>query len=232
MTAQDYLYVGLDQMDPQGALALARRIAPHVGGFKIGMDLFNQGGPDIVRAVVDLGRPVFLDLKLHDIPRTVERGVQAVRGLGVRYLNVHASGGEAMLRAAREAAGETLHILAVTLLTSIDAATAAAIGWQGTPREIVERLVRITQAAGVDGYVTSGEEAALLRRMAPGSVIAVPGVRRAEDAVGDQKRVVTPAQARRAGADLIIVARAIAQARDPVAAAQAFVREIAEGETA
>ncbi len=232
MTAQDYLYAALDQMDPEQALALARRIASHVGGFKIGMDLFNQGGPDVVRAVVELGRPVFLDLKLHDIPQTVARGVQAVRDLGVRYLNVHATGGETMLRAAREAAGSRLHLLAVTLLTSIDAAAAAAIGWQGTPQEIVERLVRITQSAGIEGYVTSGEEAAMLRRLAPGSVIAVPGVRRAKDAVADQRRVVTPAQARRAGADLIIVGRAIAQAPDPLGAAQAFVEEIAEGETA
>ena len=229
--AREYLFVALDQMSPEDALALARQVAPEVGGFKVGMDLFNQGGPPVVREVVALGRPVFLDLKLHDIPQTVARGVRAVRDLGVRYVNVHASGGAAMLRLAKEAAGDEVRLLAVTLLTSMDEPTAQAVGWQGTPKDIVLRLARIGQEAGVDGYVTSGEEAPELRRLFPGATLAVPGVRRAADGLQDQRRVVTPAMARRAGADLIIVGRAITEAQDPVAAAGAFVEEIAEGET-
>lgn len=227
--ASEYLYVALDQMTPEEAEGLARRLAAEVGGFKVGMDLFNQGGPQVVRQIVALGRPVFLDLKLHDIPQTVARGVKAVRELGARYVNVHAAGGTAMLQAAKEAAGDDVGVLAVTLLTSIDGETAQAIGWQGSPAQIVERLARIGQEGGVDGFVTSGEEAARLRALWPGAVLAVPGVRRPADSLGDQRRVVTPDAAWRAGADLIIVGRPIARAADPVAAAQAFVQEIAEG---
>ena len=230
MNAREYLYIPLDQMEPEEALALGRKLAPEVGGFKVGMDLFYQGGPRVAEQIVSLGRPVFLDLKLHDIPQTVARGVRAVRGLGVRYLTVHAAGGEAMLRAAQEEAGDALRLLAVTLLTSIDQATAQAIGWQEAPQEIVLRLARIAQAAGLRGYITSGEEAPRLRALAPDASIGVPGVRRAQDASGDQRRVVTPAAARRAGADLIIVGRPITRAADPVAAARAFVREIEAGE--
>jgi orotidine-5'-phosphate decarboxylase len=216
-------------MAPDAALALARRLAPEVGGFKVGMDLFYQGGPAIAQEVVQLGLPVFLDLKLHDIPQTVARGVAAVRGLGVRYLTVHAGGGEAMLRAAQAEAGADLRLLAVTLLTSIDAQAAQALGWHETPQEIVLRLARIARDAGLKGYITSGAEASGLRALAPDAVIGVPGVRRAQDAAGDQRRVVTPAAALRAGADLIIVGRPIIGAADPVAAARAFVQEIAEG---
>jgi len=230
MNAQEHLYIPLDQMEPEEALALARRLAPEVGGFKVGMDLFFQGGPAVAREVVQLGLPVFLDLKLHDIPQTVARGVRAVRELGVRYLTVHAAGGEAMLRAAQEEAGEELRLLAVTLLTSIDGQTAQAIGWRETPQEIVLRLAKIARDAGLRGYITSGEEAARIRALAPDAAIGVPGVRRTQDATGDQRRVVTPAAALRAGADLIIVGRPITQAQDPVAAARAFVEEIAQGE--
>ncbi len=230
MNARERLYIPLDQLEPEAALTLARELAPEVGGFKVGMDLFYQGGPQAVQEVVRLGLPVFLDLKLHDIPQTVARGVRAVRRLGVRYLTVHAAGGEAMLRAAQAEADEDLRLLAVTLLTSIDLQAARAIGWQETPQEIVLRLARIAHDAGLKGYITSGEEAAGIRLLAKDAVIGVPGVRRAQDAAGDQRRVVTPRAALRAGADLIIVGRPITQAADPVAAAKAFVEEIAEGE--
>ncbi len=232
MNAREHLFIPLDQMEPEAALALAAKLAPEVGGFKVGMDLFYQGGPKVAEEIVKLGLPVFLDLKLHDIPQTVARGVRAVRRLGVRYLTVHAAGGEAMLRAAQAEAGEELRLLAVTLLTSIDAQAARSIGWQELPQEIVLRLAGIAREAGLKGYITSGEEAALVRALAPDATIGVPGVRRAQDASGDQKRVVTPAAALKAGADLIIVGRPITQAADPVAAARAFVAEIAEGEGA
>ena len=232
MNAREHLFIPLDQMEPETALALAAKLAPEVGGFKVGMDLFYQGGPKVAEEIVKLGLPVFLDLKLHDIPQTVARGVRAVRRLGVRYLTVHAAGGEAMLRAAQTEAGDELRLLAVTLLTSIDVQAARSIGWQEAPQEIVLRLAGIAREAGLKGYITSGEEAALVRALAPDATIGVPGVRRAQDASGDQKRVVTPAAALKAGADLIIVGRPITQAADPVAAARAFVAEIAEGEGA
>ncbi len=232
MNAREHLFIPLDQMEPETALALAAKLAPEVGGFKVGMDLFYQGGPKVAEEIVKLGLPVFLDLKLHDIPQTVARGVRAVRRLGVRYLTVHAAGGEAMLRAAQTEAGDELRLLAVTLLTSIDVQAARSIGWQELPQEIVLRLAGIAREAGLKGYITSGEEAALVRALAPDATIGVPGVRRAQDASGDQKRVVTPAAALKAGADLIIVGRPITQAADPVAAARAFVAEIAEGEGA
>lgn len=229
MTPKDYLFVALDQLEADAALALAQRLRPEVGGFKVGMELFYKSGPDAVAAVVDLGLPVFLDLKLHDIPQTVGQAVRAVRPLGVRYLTVHASGGETMLRYAQEAAGDEIVLLAVTLVTSIDAETARAVGWQEEPEEIVARLAGIALRAGLHGFVASGAEAALCRALAPKASIAVPGVRRAADAAGDQRRVVTPAQARAAGADVIVVGRPIVQAPDPVEAARDFVAQIAQG---
>lgn len=231
MRGQERLFVALDQMAPERALAFAQEVRGAVGGFKVGLELFTLGGPAVARAIVDLGRPVFLDLKLHDIPQTVGGAVRAVRALGVRFLTVHAAGGSAMLRAAQEAAGEELQLLAVTLLTSIGAEEAERLGL-GNPGDAVRRLAAVTWESGVQGFITSGHELAELRRTHPEAVIGVPGIRRLEDTAGDQSRVTTPAQAVRLGASFLVVGRPITQARDPIAAARAFVREIEEGETA
>ena len=185
----------------------------------------------VARAIAELGRAVFLDLKLHDIPATVAHAVRAVARLGMCYLTVDLTGGGAMVREAQLAAeeGGGLTLLGVTLLTSIDADEAQAIGFEGTPQEIVARLGRLGLAAGIGGFVTSGAELGRLRAMAPGAVIAVPGVRRAQDALGDQRRVVTPQSARSGGADLIVVGRPIIRAEDPIASARSFVQELALG---
>lgn len=228
-TAREYLFVALDQMEPDEAVTLARKLRDSVGGYKVGMELTYRGGPDVARRIAELGRPVFLDLKLHDIPQTVAQAVRAVRGVGCRYVTLHLSGGEAMARAAQDAAEGELTVLGVTVLTSLDAQALAQVGFGGTPAEVAERLLGVGIAAGIDGYITSGQECRMLRARVPGAAIGVPGVRRAQDAAGDQRRVVTPAQAVADGADLVIVGRPITRAADPVLAAEDFVREIEGG---
>lgn len=231
MRGRGRLFVALDQMAPDEALRLALKLRDAVGGFKVGLELFALGGAAVVQAIADLGRPIFLDLKLHDIPQTVSGAVRAVRLPGVRYLTVHAAGGGAMLRAAREAAGEDLQLLAVTLLTSIDREEAERMGI-GAPEAAVARLAAVAWEAGVRGFITSGEEVARVRRDYPDAVVGVPGIRRSEDAAGDQSRVTTPLQAVRRGATFLVVGRPITQADAPVAAAEAIVQEIGEGEGA
>ena len=227
--ARDYLFVALDQMEPDEAVEMAQGLKAHVGGFKVGMELTYRGGPEVARRIAALGRPVFLDLKLHDIPQTVAQAVRAVRGVGCRYVTIHLSGGEAMASAAQEAAEGELTVLGVTVLTSLDAEALRQVGFSEEPAAVTERLVGVGVAAGIGGYITSGRECRMLRGRVPGAAIGVPGVRRAEDAAGDQRRVVTPAAAVRDGADLVIVGRPITRAADPAAAAGAFVREIAGG---
>lgn len=221
----------LDVPDARGARELAARVAPGVGVLKIGLELFVAEGPAIVALGDEHARPVFLDLKLHDIPETVERAVAAAASRGVRYLTVHAAGGPEMLRRAaaraeRESGGRTT-ILAVTVLTSMSDDDLRATGVDDAAATQVERLAQLAWEQGVRGFVCSPLEVARLRaRLGPDAVLVVPGVRPAGSARGDQKRIATPGEAVRAGADLLVIGRPIRDAEEPLAAAESIAREI------
>jgi orotidine-5'-phosphate decarboxylase len=219
------LIVALDTADLGRAVAWAAATAPHVALFKLGLEFFLAHGAAGVRALA--GRPIFLDLKLHDIPNTVAGGVRAVLPLAPRMLTVHAAGGTAMIAAARqasEAAGAARPmILAVTVLTSLDAMALAATGVTSSPADQVLRLARLALAAGADGLVCSPREVAMLRReLGPQARLVVPGIRPDGSPAADQARIMTPPDAVAAGADWIVVGRPITEAADPAAVAAAI----------
>lgn len=222
------IIVALDTDSPEGALAAVSVLSGEVGLFKVGMELFPRGGPGLIDRIRSKGTEVFLDLKFHDIPNTVAGAVKSAVAMGVKFATVHASGGRAMLAAAAEAAaGSGTTVLAVTVLTSLDDADLASVGFALPAAEAVERLAGMAVAAGIGGIVCSAKEAAAVRaRVGKGVVLVTPGVRLPEDSAGDQKRVVTPFEAFRAGADYIVVGRPITKAADPVAAARKFAAEV------
>jgi len=218
------VYVAIDTPDLEYALSLAGRVAPYVGGLKLGLEFFSAHGPDGVRAFADFGLPIFLDLKFHDIPNTVAGAVKAAVQLGVSIVNVHAAGGPAMLTAAIEAArgvNPRAKVIAVTVLTSLNQADLLAVGQVPSAGEQVLRLAQLTKSCGLDGVVCSAHEIAAIRA-ALGSdfLLVVPGIRPAGSALGDQSRVMGPAEARQAGADILVIGRPITAASDPVRAAR------------
>ncbi len=224
------LVVALDTADVDQARAWAGALAPHCGVLKLGLEFVLAQGPAGVRAVA--GRPVFLDLKLHDIPNTVAGAIRAVLPLRPRMLTVHAGGGPAMIEAARQAvdaAGDDAPLLlAVTVLTSLDSSALHATGVAGGPRQQVLRLARLALDAGADGIVCSAHEASMLRdALGAGPVLVVPGIRPLGAAAGDQARTMAPREAVDAGADWIVVGRPITGSADPAAAAAAIMMEIA-----
>jgi len=228
------LIAALDVEDRARADALVARIGGAAGWLKIGLELFVAAGPELVRDYAAAGRRIMLDLKLHDIPATVGRATARAAGLGARLLTLHAGGGRAMIEAAaaaaRSAGGEAdrLRVLAVTVLTSMDQRDLDEVGARGPVEELVVRRALLAAEAGADGVVASPREAAALRAaVPPGFLIVTPGVRGAGDAAGDQKRVMSPAEARAAGADMIVVGRPIRDAADPAAAAAAIAAELA-----
>lgn len=214
----------LDFATVDEARAAARAVAPAVGMVKVGLELFVHAGPAVVSIGRDVGLPVFLDLKLHDIPETVERAVAQAAALGARLVTVHASGGRTMLRRAVERArGTDLAICAVTVLTSLDDTDLGDIGMSGPPRDAAARLARVAYEEGVRWFVCSPAEVRALREaLGDDAVLVTPGVRPADAAAGDQKRVATPEQAIADGADWLVVGRPIRDAADPVAAARAI----------
>jgi len=224
--------VPLDVPTLAEAVAMARRLVGHIAAVKIGKQLFTAEGPAAIRAMHDLGFRVFLDLKYHDIPNTVAGAVAAAKALGVWMLNVHASGGAEMMRAAAKAAagpGRPL-VIAVTVLTSFSEDAYRAI--TGTARTLeaqVRHLARETKAAGLDGVVASPHEIRAIREeCGPGFLIVTPGVRPADAALNDQRRVMTPGDAVRAGADYLVIGRPITAAPDPVEAARRINAECHE----
>jgi len=216
------VFVAIDTPDLQQALELARSLQGSVGGAKLGLEFFSAQGPEGVRKVAALGLPIFLDLKLHDIPNTVAKAVAALAPLEPAVMTVHAAGGKAMMEAAKAAAAPGTKVVGVTVLTSLDEADLGSIGVSGSPAAQVERLARLARSAGLDGIVCSGAEVAAARAAWPDGFFVVPGVRPAGGDVGDQKRVVTPAQALDDGASILVIGRPITGASDPAAAARAI----------
>ena len=219
------LIAAIDTPSRAEADALIARLDGVPSWVKIGLELFCAEGPGIVRDYVARGLHVMLDLKLHDIPETVARAAARGAQLGAGLLTVHAGGGRAMLEAAVQGAGAT-RILAVTVLTSLDDADLAQIGAQGPLGELVMRRAELAAKAGCAGVVASPHEVAAVRSVARDLLVVTPGVRPAGSAAGDQKRVMTPRQARIAGADLVVVGRPLRDAADPAAAARAIVEEL------
>jgi orotidine-5'-phosphate decarboxylase len=213
---------------------LAENILPHVGGLKLGLEFFNANGPDGVRMITALGRPLFLDLKLHDIPNTVAGGIRSAAALGPAFITIHASGGPAMMRAAADAATRAAEasgiarprLLGVTVLTSLDGDDLAAVGQDPAVADQVDRLAALARECGLDGVICAPPEIARLRKLCGGDfTLMVPGIRPAGSDSGDQKRVMTPEQAMAQGADHLVIGRSITRAADPALAA----RGIADG---
>jgi orotidine-5'-phosphate decarboxylase len=239
LTAKDRLIVALDVDSPQQALALVDGLRDLVGMFKIGSQLFTAAGPEIVSEVVRTGNRVFLDLKFHDIPNTVASAAVAATRLGVSIFNMHASGGREMMQRAAHAVSEVATkeglkrpaVIAVTVLTSADSATLSEIGIDCEPENQVRRLSLLAEASGMDGVVASPHEVAVVRTTVkrPGFLIVTPGVRPAGVYLDDQKRVLTPAKAIRAGADYIVVGRPITRASNPAQLAGQILEEMESG---
>jgi orotidine-5'-phosphate decarboxylase len=232
---QNPIIVALDLPSAPQALALAARVAPVVGAFKIGSELFTAAGPEIVRALRAGGAPVFLDLKFHDIPNTVAKAVAAATRLGVQMLTIHTSGGLEMMKAAEAAAQVTARelgcepplVLGVTVLTSMNDPELAEIGLAGAAAQQVERLARLALQAGLRGLVCSPLEVAALRKiLPPGAQLVTPGIRAATDAAGDQKRTMSAREALAAGANWLVIGRPICAAPDPRSAAEKIWREL------
>ncbi|MDH4282492.1 MAG: orotidine-5'-phosphate decarboxylase [Myxococcales bacterium] len=219
--------LALDVADLDAARELIAKTRDHVGTFKVGLELYTAVGPAAIEAVHAAGARCFLDLKMHDIPATMGRSVARAASLGVQYLTVHASAGPDALRQASAHAG-AMQLLAVTVLTSLDARALEAIGLSGGLHDATERLAKLAWDAGVRGFVTSGHECAALRRgFGEEAFLVTPGIRPAGSDTGDQRRVMTPADAIEAGADLLVVGRPIRDASDPTEAAAEIARQVA-----
>ena len=229
------IIAALDVPTAEIALKLAEQIAPVVGGFKIGSELFTSAGPDIVRRIRAMRAAVFLDLKFHDIPNTVAKAVAAATRLDVQMLTVHASGGSEMLRAAEDSAQQTAQpaglnpplVLGVTVLTSMDSNELGDIGVQSNVGKQVERLANLAVKAGLRGLVCSPLELAGLRQSLPGKIQLVsPGIRTSEDASDDQKRTLSPKEALAAGANWLVIGRPICAAKNPREAAEKILASL------
>jgi len=225
------ILVALDLPSAEDAVRLAERLAPHVGGFKVGLELLMGPGPATVAAIRRLGKPVFVDAKLADIPNTVEAAARQLGALGARWVTVHANGGADMVKAAvaglaEGARGNETGVLAVTVLTSLDGANLASVGVAGTVGKQTARLARLAAAAGAEGVVCSVRELGDVGQVAPGLLRVTPGIRPIGAAPDDQARVATPSEAVKRGADFLVIGRPITRAKDPVAAATAISQEL------
>lgn len=230
MIADPKVIVALDYADAASALDLVSKLDPAACRLKVGKELFTASGPQLVEKLVGRGFGVFLDLKFHDIPNTVGKACEAAAKLGVWMLNVHASGGPAMMRAAREGverSGQTPLLIAVTVLTSMDQLTLHQIGVPGELKNQVLNLAGLTHQTGLNGVVCSAMEAPELRlALRPDFLLVTPGIRPSNSALDDQSRVMTPTLALKAGANYLVIGRPITQARDPLAALHAINQEI------
>lgn len=231
MTETSPVFCAIDRPDLEGALMLGRTLTGAVGGLKVGLEFITANGPDGVRQIVDLGLPVFLDVKFHDIPNTVYGAVRSAGDLGVSMMTLHVSGGEAMLEAAVEAAssidGHRPLLLGVSVLTSMDDHDLDAVGINSSVATQVMRLAELAQDAGLDGLICSPKEILPLKeRFGSALKLVVPGIRPKGSVSADQKRTLTPADAIMAGADHLVIGRPITEAADPRKAAEAIMLEI------
>jgi orotidine-5'-phosphate decarboxylase len=211
--------IALDSPDLEAAEHLARRLAPHVGGFKVGLELMMSEGVEAVSRISALGLPVFADAKLHDIPNTAAAAARVLRGRGARWVTAHATGGRAMLEAVVEVLGDRGGLLAVTVLTSLDDADLAGVGVAGPLDAQVRRLSVLADEAGAEGMVCAVAEVQVVKAVSDHLLAVTPGIRFDPSRAQDQRRVATPGEALAAGADLIVVGRAVTKAADPVRAA-------------
>jgi len=216
------IFVAIDTPDLERARDLAKAVAPLAGGLKLGLEFFCHNGRAGVMELADLGVPIFVDLKFHDIPNTVAKAIHALSPLTPAVLTVHAAGGRAMMEDAKAAAPAGTKVVAVTVLTSLDRADLGSIGVAGEPDGQVERLADLARAAGLDGIVCSGNELGVARAVWKDGFFVVPGIRPADAAAGDQKRVMTPRAAVDAGASILVIGRPITAADDPAAALRAI----------
>ncbi len=234
-TFKNPIFVALDTANLSRALEIGRAVAPHAGGLKVGLEFITAQGPEGIRQVASLGLPVFADVKFHDIPNTVSGAAKAIAGLGVQIFNVHVSGGEAMMRAAVDTAkalSPSTKVIGVTVLTSFTSADMAAMGLTTTAAEQVTRLALLAKHSGLHGVVCSPHEIAPVRQACGKDfLIVTPGVRPAGAALGDQHRVMTPLEAYRAGADILVIGRPITHAANPGIAARAIAVELMESMT-
>ncbi len=216
------IFVALDTPDLERARTIAKSVKRHAGGIKLGLEFFAANGPAGVADLAHVGLPIFLDLKLHDIPNTVAKAIQALRGLEPAILTVHAAGGRAMLEEAKACAPASTKVVAVTMLTSLDDNDLGDIGVRGKSHDQVARLADLARTAGLDGIVCSGAEVASVRRGWHDGFFVVPGVRPADGTAGDQKRIITPRAAIDAGASILVIGRPVTAADDPDAALRAI----------
>jgi len=216
------LFLAVDVPRLDTAEALVRKVASHIGGIKLGLEFFCAHGHHGVLEMHKIGLPIFLDLKLHDIPNTVAAAMQAVHVLEPAIVTVHASGGRAMMEDAKAAAGENCKVVGVTVLTSFDDKDLKPIGVDASPHDQALRLAELAHKSGLDGIVCSGHEVGEIRKQWKDGFFVVPGLRLPEGKKGDQKRIVTPREARDAGASVLVIGRPISRAKDPLAAARAI----------
>ncbi|MCZ8259531.1 MAG: orotidine-5'-phosphate decarboxylase [Beijerinckiaceae bacterium] len=227
MDLRDRVIIALDLPDTGAAQAMVDRLGNQGRFYKIGYELAFVGGIDLARALIAAGKHVFLDLKLHDIPNTIEKGVSQIAGLGARFLTVHAYP-QTMRAAAKGAAGSTLSVLGVSVLTSMDDSDLVEAGYARTVAEMVPLRARQVMAAGIGGLVCSATDIEVVRAaVGPDLLLVTPGIRPAGDAVGDQKRIMTPRDAIRAGADHLVIGRPITAAPDPAGALARILDELA-----
>ena len=230
-TSGSRIIVALDYPTAQEALALAGRLEPGSCRLKVGKELFTRAGPELVATLGKRGFDVFLDLKFHDIPNTVAAACHAAADLGVWMLNVHALGGARMLQAAREGVERSGHkplLIAVTILTSMDASDLASVGLAGSPEDNVLRLAVLAETSGLDGVVCSSRETSALReRLADDFLLVTPGIRPAGSAADDQRRIMTPVEAVQSGSSYLVIGRPVTQADDPEGVLRTINSELA-----
>lgn len=224
--------VALDLPNASDAARMARLVAPHVGGFKVGLELLMAEGPSVIDEICEMGRPVFVDAKLHDIPNTVHKSARAIAARGARWVTVHAAGGTSMIEMAAqgldEGSGGSAGVLAVTVLTSLDDSALAETGVDGGVEAQVESLARLAAQGGAEGVICSPHEAQTVKAVSGRLLAVTPGIRPRGDSHDDQARVATPAEALESGADLLVIGRAITGAGDPASAAAAIESSILE----